>query len=95
MAMGATQDLELAKETLEFIDKKAKDQDVMYFFNALGSSNFKTRRLLTQYFQENYDAVCFLSLHTCALFTNWGQIYKRFEGNFSLNYLVTVSGYDR
>jgi aminopeptidase 2 len=57
--MGATRDMELAKETLEFIDK-ARDQDVMYFFNALGS-NFQTRRLLTQHFQENFDAVRFFT----------------------------------
>lgn len=57
MAMGATQDLELAKQTLEFIEGKARDQDVMYFFSSLGA-NIKTRRLLTEYFQENYDAVC-------------------------------------
>jgi hypothetical protein len=49
--------MELAKETLEFIDKKARDQDVMYFFTALGA-NFKTRRLLTQHFQNNYETVC-------------------------------------
>ena len=54
--MGATETLELAKETLNFIEKKARDQDVFYFFAALGA-NYKTRRLLTEYFQENYDAV--------------------------------------
>ena len=91
MAMGATQDLDLAKETLEFIDKKARDQDVMYFFKSLGSSNLKTRRLLTRYFQKNYDAVCFSVIACTPSFTDWGQIYKRFEGNFSLKYLVTVS----
>ena len=57
MAMGATQDLELAKQTVEFVDGKARDQDVMYFFSSLGA-NIKTRRLLTEYFQKNYDAVC-------------------------------------
>jgi aminopeptidase 2 len=66
--MGATQDLELAKKTLEFMDTKARDQDVMYFFTALGPSNFKTRRMLTQYFQENYDAVCACDwMHLCPL----------------------------
>ncbi|CAA7267619.1 unnamed protein product [Cyclocybe aegerita] len=72
-AMGATQDPELAQETLKFISTKAKDQDIFYFFSGLGS-NFKTRRLLTKYFQDEYDV-----------------LYKRFEGNFSLHYLVTFS----
>jgi len=62
----------LAKKTLEFIDKKARDQDVMYFFSALGS-NFKTRRLLTQHFQENYDAVCFPEAAWISLFIDWGR----------------------
>ena len=71
--MGATQDMELAKATLEFIGTKARDQDVMYFFTGLGS-NFKMRRSLTEYFQQNYET-----------------IYKRFEGNFSVSYLITFS----
>ena len=54
--MGATQDLELAKKTLDFILTKSKDQDVYQFFSGLGA-NFKTRRLLTKFFQDEYDVV--------------------------------------
>ncbi|KAF9036751.1 hypothetical protein BJ165DRAFT_1532853 [Panaeolus papilionaceus] len=72
-AMGATEDPELAKETLKFMSTKSKDQDIFYFFAGLGA-NFKTRRLLTSYMQDNYDT-----------------LLKRFEGNFSLHYLVTFS----
>ncbi len=62
MALGATQDEELANETLKFVETKARDQDVFYFFMGL-AVNFKARRLLTKYFQENYDAVCGYSLN--------------------------------
>ncbi|PPQ65107.1 hypothetical protein CVT24_003068 [Panaeolus cyanescens] len=72
-AMGATEDPELAKETLDFVTSKSKDQDIFYFFAGLGN-NFKTRRLLTKYFEDQYYV-----------------LYKRFEGNFSLHYLVTYS----
>ena len=70
--MCATQDLELTKKTLDFIDEKARDQDVMYFFAGLGS-NYKMRRLMTQHFQENYDAVCFSMVACISLFTDWGR----------------------
>lgn len=56
MAMGGSKDLELLQETLDFISKKARDQDMFYYFNAI-SNNFKGRRLLTKYFQDNYDIV--------------------------------------
>jgi len=61
LALGATQDEGLANETLKFIETKARDQDVFYFFMGL-AVNFKARRLLTKYFQENYDAVSGYSL---------------------------------
>ncbi|KAF9533368.1 leucyl aminopeptidase [Crepidotus variabilis] len=73
VSLCATQDDGLIKETFEFIEKKARDQDVFYFFAGL-AANFKARRALTDYFHQNYDA-----------------LYKRFEGNFSLHYLVTYS----
>jgi aminopeptidase 2 len=57
MAMGVSQDPELLQETLNFISRKARDQDVFYFFFAI-SNNFKGRRLLTKYFQDNYDILC-------------------------------------
>ncbi|KAF9533369.1 leucyl aminopeptidase [Crepidotus variabilis] len=72
-ALGATQDEDLIKETLEFIGKKARDQDIVLFFSGLGS-NFKARRALTEYFQKNYDI-----------------LFKRFESNFSLPFLVKLS----
>ena len=55
-AMSASQDPALLQETLEFLSNKARDQDVLYFF-ALMRQNFHGRRLLTKYFQDNYDVV--------------------------------------
>ncbi|KAF9463935.1 leucyl aminopeptidase [Collybia nuda] len=54
-AMCATEDPELLKQTLDFIIHKSRDQDLIYFFLGL-SSNLKTRRLLFQFFKDNYDA---------------------------------------
>jgi len=73
LAMGATQDPQLAQKTLNYITTGAKDQDIFYYFTGLGL-NFKARRPLTKFFQDEYDV-----------------LYKRFEGNFSLHYLVTFS----
>ncbi|KAF8892603.1 leucyl aminopeptidase [Infundibulicybe gibba] len=73
LAMGASQDLELAKETLAFMKSKSRDQDVVSFFRGL-SANFKTRRLVAQYFKDEYDV-----------------LFKRFEGNFTLKYLVETA----
>lgn len=56
IAMGATQDEVLLKETFNFITTKSRDQDVLYFFRGLGS-NFKARRPLAQYFKHEYDAL--------------------------------------
>ncbi|THH11180.1 hypothetical protein EW146_g8133 [Bondarzewia mesenterica] len=71
-AMGATPDPMLQEETMKFIMTKARDQDVVYFFTGL-AANFKARKPLVQFFQDNYDA-----------------LYKRFEGNFTLKYLVST-----
>jgi len=54
--MGASQDPELLQETLKFLSNKARDQDLFYFFRALGD-NFEGRRPLTKYFQDNYEVV--------------------------------------
>lgn len=54
--MGATEDPELVKQTLDFITHQAKDQDLMYFFGGL-SANFKTRKVLAQFFKDEYDTV--------------------------------------
>lgn len=72
-ALGATEVPELMHQTLASIGTKCRDQDIMYFFRGL-ASNFKTRRLLSKYFQDEYDT-----------------LYKRFEGNFTLRYLVSIS----
>ncbi|KII88967.1 hypothetical protein PLICRDRAFT_109758 [Plicaturopsis crispa FD-325 SS-3] len=56
IAMGASEDLEFAKETLDYMVTKARDQDVTSFFVAL-AINFKTRRLLVKFFMENYDSL--------------------------------------
>lgn len=54
--MGYTQDLDTAKETLDYIWAKAKDQDFRNFFSGLSANN-KTKRLLRSYLFENYDKV--------------------------------------
>ena len=55
-AMGAPEDPALLQETLHFISNKARNQDVKSFFTSI-RNNFQGRRLLTKYFQDNYDAV--------------------------------------
>ncbi|KAF9650846.1 hypothetical protein BDM02DRAFT_3217429 [Thelephora ganbajun] len=55
-ALGHTQDLNIAKETLDYMWAKAKDQDFHYFFFGL-SNNTKTKRLLRSYVFENYDKI--------------------------------------
>ncbi|EAU88167.2 leucyl aminopeptidase [Coprinopsis cinerea okayama7 len=72
-ALGNAQEPELIQRTFDSIATKARDQDIMYYFSGL-SGNFKTRRLLVKYFQDQYDV-----------------LYKRFEGNFTLQYLVKYS----
>jgi aminopeptidase 2 len=54
--MGVTQDPALLDETTKFITNKARDQDIVYFFGAL-EGNFKARRKLTKYLQDEYDVV--------------------------------------
>lgn len=54
--MAATQDPALLNETTKFITHKARDQDITYFFGAL-EGNFKARRKLTKYLQDEYDVV--------------------------------------
>lgn len=55
-ALGNTQDLAIAEETLEYMWTKAKDQDFHYFFYGLSTNN-KTKRLLRSYLFKNYDKV--------------------------------------
>lgn len=54
--MGATENPELIQKTFDFVMTKSRDQDVLYFFRGLGT-NFKARRTLVQFFQNDYDAV--------------------------------------
>jgi aminopeptidase 2 len=54
--LGRTQDLDIAKETLDYMWTKAKDEDFYDFFIGL-SKNPKTRRLLMSNVFENYDKV--------------------------------------
>lgn len=91
--MGATEDPELLKQTLDFITHKSKDQDLIYFFFGL-TSNFKTRRLLAQYFKDEYDNVSQRGIKNLESEFNYAvlQLYKRFEGNFSFQFLVEVGG---
>lgn len=55
-AMASTQDLDLINETLDYMTNKARDQDVVYFISGI-ASNFKTRRLMFEFFTKNYDAI--------------------------------------
>ena len=54
--MGATEDAALLDATTKFITNKSRDQDIIYFFGAL-ALNFKARRKLTNYLQDEYDVV--------------------------------------
>ena len=54
--MGATEDPELIHKTFQFVINEARDQDVVDFFRGL-SANPKTRRLLVQFFKQEYDRV--------------------------------------
>ena len=54
--MGHTQDLDTAKETLDYMWTEAKDQDFNSYFYGLAANN-KTKRLLRSYVFENYDKV--------------------------------------
>ena len=56
--MGATQDAVLQDATMRFVMDRARDQDVTYFFSGL-AANFKARRPLVAFFEDNYDAVRF------------------------------------
>jgi hypothetical protein len=55
-ALGHTQDVGIANETLDYMWKEARDQDFIYFFSGL-STNIKTKRLLRSYLFENYEKV--------------------------------------
>ncbi|ESK92478.1 leucyl aminopeptidase [Moniliophthora roreri MCA 2997] len=54
VALCETEDLELIQKTFDYMLDGAKDQDVYYFFVALGQ-NVKTRRRLVEVFKERYD----------------------------------------
>jgi aminopeptidase 2 len=56
MALCTTQDPVLIQKTFDYMLEGAKDQDVFYFFKALGQ-NAKTRRKLVEVFKERYDDV--------------------------------------
>jgi len=66
LAMGAPQNVEQIKSTLEFSRDKSRDQDIFYFFAGLGG-NDKARRLLTAYFEENFAIVSVC----CVTFSSW------------------------
>lgn len=55
-ALSSAQDKSLIKETLIFISKKTRNQDVLQFFIGLARNN-DAKRLLTQYVEEEYNAV--------------------------------------
>jgi aminopeptidase 2 len=62
----------------------------MYIFSGLGT-NRATRRGVTVFFKENYAEVGTIShskLRRIAHCKGLKQILKRFEGNFSLSYII-------
>lgn len=54
--MGATENPKLIQKTFDFVMTKSRDQDVLYFFRGL-TTNFKARRALVQFFQNEYGTV--------------------------------------
>lgn len=54
LAMGSTRDESLLKSSIDFMYKKVKEQDMMYYFSSL-SANPKSRRLLWESTKEHYD----------------------------------------
>lgn len=54
LAMGSTRDESLLKLTIDFMYKKVKEQDMMYYFSSL-SANSKSRRLVWESTKEHYD----------------------------------------
>ncbi|KAJ6558360.1 peptidase family M1-domain-containing protein [Mycena capillaripes] len=52
--IGFTQDLSLVEELFSYILTKARDQDVASYFLGLEANPF-SRRLLAQFFKDNYD----------------------------------------
>ncbi|KAK7047299.1 Aminopeptidase 2 mitochondrial [Paramarasmius palmivorus] len=56
MALCTAEDPALIQKTFDYMLEGAKDQDVFYFFKALGQ-NAKTRRRLVEVFKDRYDDV--------------------------------------
>lgn len=54
--LGATTDMDLARETFDYLMTKARDQDLFYYFAGL-QRNHKTRRFLASAFKEHYQTV--------------------------------------
>ncbi|KAF5326661.1 hypothetical protein D9619_004256 [Psilocybe cf. subviscida] len=54
-ALSSPQDISLLQETTALVTNKARNQDVISFFAYL-AGNFKARRLLTKYMEDEYDA---------------------------------------
>ncbi|RXW20987.1 hypothetical protein EST38_g4846 [Candolleomyces aberdarensis] len=73
IALGNAQKPELIKRTFGLISTKARDQDITEYFAGL-AANFKTRKLLFDYFRDHYT-----------------ELFKRLEGNFTMQYLVEYS----
>ncbi|EMD34526.1 hypothetical protein CERSUDRAFT_86618 [Gelatoporia subvermispora B] len=55
-ALGSTQDMEIARETFNYILTKVRDQDLFYYFMGL-QMNFKTRRFVASAFKEHYHTL--------------------------------------
>ena len=82
----------LQQRTLDLIESKVRDQDVMYFLRGL-AANFSAHCTVVKYYENNYDRVSVLWLCLVLLteLTGPRQLTQRFKNNFTMKYLVTVS----
>jgi aminopeptidase 2 len=82
-ALASPQDISLLQETTELVTNKARNQDVISFFANL-AGNFKARRLLTKYMEDEYDTLAKRFEGNLAL----GSLVK-----FSNSFYSTKEGY--
>lgn len=61
-ALTSFQEDKYTEQTFDFVDKQARDQDLLYFFLGF-RSNFKYRKYLAQKFKESYDKVGLVISH--------------------------------
>ncbi|KAJ7694164.1 leucyl aminopeptidase [Mycena rosella] len=87
-ALGTTEDSALLERTFSSI-ADARDNEIVYFLRGL-QSNVLAKRKLAAYFKDHYDSASFAFIRYCTQLTVF-QLMKRFEGNFTITHLVSVS----